>query len=684
MRIGQGFTAYVPNNDRDVVEGKEFTRRRNYVAAFGKIRTSKVIRPILFTAETPLLYVWPFSDARVSHENAQRICAIAEGVYQLGRGVDMAWAWGEVVDDAEADERLASCAGVVYRPRDRVNGATLSVPLSGSLQSLRDRYAKIGNRFEARAEIEPTKRHSADAVVVGRYFVQPSRPHFRQVAYDVPSTRLLFDLVDGAGQPSSWPLDRVVELTGWVRDAAAQRLSSEAPKDAALVRSVVVGRHDASEADKAARIRIAPLPSIGHQHADRAIRRVLVEAPPNCPIAVRDLQWAFSGLAWFVTDVGEILGQLAVGAERGQLAHYGIDLTSGARAWRTVTPIALPQTAARRRIDPRRLDERAEQKSGGERAVEEDRAAAAVRHALRHAGVKEYTEAIRVQREPFETKGARAEAFAKPPRFAKERLWHAEIVFADPIAGPLIIGDGRYLGLGLMAPIRDVFRDMMVFSLPENARPSLADRTDLVRAVRRALMALARNGDGSIPALFSGHEPDGAKASSGRHRHVFLAAADCDHDGLIDEVLVAAPWACDRTAPPGRDERAQFDRVAASLATVRAGRLGVIALGRPREPAEGDALIGPSRNWESAVPYRLARHGRRGEEEMAVIRRDVSAECARRGLPRPDIEILERSAASDGLHSAVRLRLRFAVAIEGPILIGRDSHAGGGLFAATA
>jgi CRISPR-associated protein Csb2 len=73
--------------------------------------------------------------------------------------------------------------------------------------------------------------------------------------------------------------------------------------------------------------------------------------------------------------------------------------------------------------------------------------------ALRHAGIKAQVEEIRVQREPFETNGARAEAFSLGTRFAKERVWHVEISFKEPVLGPLVIGDGRFLGLGLMVPI---------------------------------------------------------------------------------------------------------------------------------------------------------------------------------------------------------------------------------------
>lgn len=74
--------------------------------------------------------------------------------------------------------------------------------------------------------------------------------------------------------------------------------------------------------------------------------------------------------------------------------------------------------------------------------------------ALGFAGIRAWAEQIRVQREPFEAKGERVEAFATGTRFAKERLWHVEITFSEAITGPLVIGDGRFLGLGLMAPVQ--------------------------------------------------------------------------------------------------------------------------------------------------------------------------------------------------------------------------------------
>jgi len=320
------------------------------------------------------------------------------------------------------------------------------------------------------------------------------------------------------------------------------------------------------------------------------------------------VEWAFSGLL-LVSDQGEVLCELASASECGMLAHYGIEHAIAVRLWRTITPAALPRQAARRRIDPARRQ--AEAKGGAERAEEERKAVSAVIQALRHAGVSAHPLAVRVQREPFEAKGARAETFARGTRYVKERLWHVEIAFAEAVRGPLALGDGRYLGLGMMAPVKDGWRDVIVFSIPADARVAVADRDDLLRAVRRALMSLSRDDRGDVPPLFSGHEPDGAKARSGRHRHVFIAGTDLDRDDRLDQLIVAAPWACDRSMRARQSERAMFDRVVGLLEVVRAGKLGVIPL---QVSSTDHRMTGPARSWESHTDYHPCRHSGRGKD----------------------------------------------------------------------
>jgi CRISPR-associated protein Csb2 len=518
------------------------------------------------------------------------------------------------------------------------------------------------------------------------------------VTYDSASQRFLFELRETSKESSfvPWPLAQVSQLVENLRDRAAQKLMKALPDKVATIERVFIGR-DAKDADKAARIRIVALPSIGSVHVVRSIRRVVIEVPPDCPLSAEDVAWAFSALDVFDPETGEVKAALTSRDGDQMLRHYGIesDGSAGHRTWRTVTAAALPENAARRRIDPRRLQLEIaaprsktatvfkEAKPSDERMREEGRAAAAVVQSLRHAGVIARPEAIRVQREPFEGRGARAEAFANGKRFAKERLWHVEIVFAEPIRGPLVIGDGRYLGLGVMAPLRDAWREAATFPIPAQANIAVTDGKALVHAARRALMALSREGKDQVPRIFSGHEADGRPAAEGRHGHVFLAADDANGDGLIDRLIVAAPWVCDHSGnPPTWRDRAVFDRVVSALKELRAGRLGVVALGSPVGLTGGDPLIGPARDWRSRTLYLATRHvGRRQNPATALIR-DVTTECLRRSLPAPEVEILEFSVVPNGGGLAAHARLHFGSAIRGPLLLGRDCHKGGGVFAA--
>jgi CRISPR-associated protein Csb2 len=168
-----------------------------------------------------------------------------------------------------------------------------------------------------------------------------------------------------------------------------------------------------------------------------------------------DVHWAFSGLELINLETGELIGvSLHPANEDIMLRHYGIGDNKERKhqLWRTETAAALPETAQRRRIPPERRTQEA--KGGRERLSEHGRAATAALQALRHANVLTPVESIVVQREPFSAKGARAELFATGTRFSKHRMWHVEVRFTKPVEGPIAIGDGRFLGLGVMAPVR--------------------------------------------------------------------------------------------------------------------------------------------------------------------------------------------------------------------------------------
>jgi len=438
-RAQRGVLFYMPNNDSDRIGGDPLR--------MAKIRTAeKIFRPHFFDPEVPFMYAWSLEEVPGEEEYGRTICTMADRLYQLGRSIDMAWAWGEVLDDAALDALLAAYPGRIYRPSAGRSTTTLLCPRSGSLESLTRRYEAFGERF----------RYVKEGGSVRVVFRRPPRPLFQSVAYDTPPSRQLYELREptAAGGFAPWPLERAYEVVVRLRDAAVERLKRAIPNQSADIDRALVGRKpDGTNACLPEnRVRIIPLPSIGHFHADHQIRRVLVEVPAASPLRADDVHWAFSGLDIVDAETGEMLAVLTRTEDNEFLRHYGLSDGKGHRVWRTVTPAALPENARRRRIDPARMREEA--KAGLERAKEQAKAAAAVCQALRHAWVRTQVAAVGVQREPFEANGARVEVFAGGTRFAKQRLWHVQIQFEQPVSGLLVIGDGRFLGLGVMAPLQ--------------------------------------------------------------------------------------------------------------------------------------------------------------------------------------------------------------------------------------
>ncbi len=422
-------TYYVPNNDADAVGGDP--------GRIGEIRSAKELRTSLFDADRPAAYLWRFDAAADDGEGrAQRMAELAGRLHTLGHGIDAAFAHAEVVDAAEGERRQLALGGAPRRPslRPGGKGEPTPCPAVGSLGSLKARHAAFTGRF---ARVGSGRR------AVTR-FSQPPKAHARAVAYERAPTRLLYELrpLEGGKQFRAWPLTEAAGLAVAVRDLAAGLLADAWPGE---VERLIFGR-GAGPHEKALRLRILPLPSLGSTHTDMGVRRMLVEIPPDHPIPVADIDWALAGREPARAD-GELTGLVLTPADdQGMLDREYLSTDHKgrptARVWRTTTPAALPWRGPRGKTP------------GEARTAAEAQAAAAVVDALRHAGVVTPVTSVRVQREPFQPKGERADAFVLEgdlaARFSKGDLRHVEVTFAEPAAGPLALGNGRWTGLGVM------------------------------------------------------------------------------------------------------------------------------------------------------------------------------------------------------------------------------------------
>jgi CRISPR-associated protein Csb2 len=418
-------TTYVPNNDLDAIG--------NDVLRVAELRVPKREAPVELVGSSTFTYAW-----RRSGDEALPLLLfdIVNRLHTFGKGVDPAFASVRVIDDDEFDRLCAESDRVVHRPAEpgaqHREQSGLPCPIPGSLKSLQVRYKATTSRFisEAKGLI---------------YFRQPPKALSSYVPYDVEDRVLMFDLA--SNEPESTSLipvrpESAISVVTAVRDLLLARLGTAYRTTLDLDRFIAGRGATAQDVDR--RLKIIPLPSIGPEHADGAIRRVAVVLPANAPIAEDDVRWALSGQT-LVSPESALFGKswlldprLVESRDRGMLRHYGYGkLRDRSNEWESVTPVVLPLVRRRGRL------------SGSERLVQEREAAQAFRTALRHAGVNTAPTAISIRREPFAARVPSAERF-EGGRFEARRLYHVRASFASDLEGLLTIGDGRWLGLGLL------------------------------------------------------------------------------------------------------------------------------------------------------------------------------------------------------------------------------------------
>lgn len=652
-KLGRAMDHYVPNNDLDAKDGRP--------SELATIRVAKTVQPRLLEPGAPFVYAWRLPATETSEGHAKRVCAIAERIYQFGRGLDMAWALAAVMPRETLDSELSGYPGTVVHPGSGKGSTLLACPHEGSLDRLVERFEASGARFSRVG----SGRKSYEL------FTQAPMVSFSQIEYGGRGRRFLFELQSptAVGRLHAWPLRQAHDLVASVRDQVASKLSGaladSRPDAAARVEAAIVGRRpgDASTLAPADRVRLIPLPSIGSEHTSPSIRRMLVEVPSACGLDPEDVAWACARV-----ELGESRTTLVAASDYGMLAHYRGRGARGATRWQTITAAALLEGARRRRIAPEAIAD--QRKDARERSAEEIAATSAAVDALRHAGIRERVVGVRVQREPFGKLGARAEAFGAGTRFAKERLWHVEVVLREPVRGPLVIGDGRFLGLGVMRPVPErggVIAFSIVGGLAERA-----DALGVAAAFRRAVLARVQDVLGrrtSLPAYVLGHEHEegGAPLRDKPHLH-FL----CD---LPRARLMAI-------APAGTEHYWELARVREAMVgfrELRAGAAGRLAVEPVVPDPAGDPVLGRAHHWRSVTPYTVNRHRDAGGLDRAVIA-DVVDACASSGLPAP-VEVTVREVKTRrGQPVSASVDLRFAVAVAGPILIGRTRFRGGGVF----
>ena len=200
-----------------------------------------------------------------------------------------------------------------------------------------------------------------------------------------------------------------------------------------------------------------PLPYVGFKHADGRIMGLAVSLPASLDDVSRTATLRAIGL-WEQEESDSLSLTFGSGGILKLQRQVGpIDLVSirpelwrkPSKHWVSATPIALP-------THPGPLSKG----SATARAKAWDRAERGVVASCRHVGLPDPVQ-VEVSLDPF-ISGARSApeypAFRQRGRDGKpvaRRLIHTALTFDQPVQGPLALGAGRFLGLGLMRPVSD-------------------------------------------------------------------------------------------------------------------------------------------------------------------------------------------------------------------------------------
>ncbi len=199
-----------------------------------------------------------------------------------------------------------------------------------------------------------------------------------------------------------------------------------------------------------------PLPWVGHRHSDGRLMGAAIAMPESLDSASQRALFRAVGrweaaqepLVLTLGRSGVLKMERIVGTTTLVTLRQSL-WSRRSRRWVSVTPIALP-------AHPGAL-------SSGTvtaRAKAWARAEQSVMDSCRHIGLPEPAE-VSVSLAPLLTGARPAPAFPsfrQPGRGGRpvaRRLVHASVTFEQGVSGPIVLGAGRYLGLGLMRPLAD-------------------------------------------------------------------------------------------------------------------------------------------------------------------------------------------------------------------------------------
>lgn len=394
------YSLYVPNNDSD----KTFDRNERL--------TTKNVRPRRILDGDTVHYLWSIeeSDWPAAQTRAQVICTSARDLLAFGWGIDQVVGDGRIITDAE----VGALKGRHWRvwKMHRPGSPTWRVPRTDSLDDLERVYKSFLERVQGSQYFPQLKFNRFNTVT---YLSAETLPTRSYAVFELPE-EIAFRQEDTT---------KAASMLRSVACALAKTDTHEFPGGSELYVAGHVGKLE----QNVARFSYLPLPSIGQEHADGMIRRLLIAEPFGGDGS--HARWAQRRLLNAVLrdqDGNErgILLDLWRGSSRLMIGRY----VEPAQTWSTVTPAVLPGFDDGKQTKAEKLVISAAEQAG-----------------LHVSAIAE----LALRKAPFWPASQHPRQYASPSYLRNLPGWHVRIAFREPIPGPLAIGAGRHAGLGLFA-----------------------------------------------------------------------------------------------------------------------------------------------------------------------------------------------------------------------------------------
>lgn len=444
---GIPYQTSVPNNAMDIV-AKAWARRSegSKDANPATHKTLKTIRPLYLMGKEPnenvVTYLWRLPNAgdAQTQQVVTAVQALASRLHTLGWGIDQVAGHAQLLSADQADQH----PGDRWAPVNAFSNSRLRCPTPASLQHLRQRHDTFLRRLQTRS-LAPVPPISPAA-----FFYQSYLKEYETVDRPIAAFSLI-DL-DGSRMRAFRP-NKGCSVAGMIRHAlanAAQLAGWNQQRIAEFVLGHVSQTEQKSEAgdDNAhipvgpARIAYVPLPSLEKRSQDGEanhaglIRRAILFVPAGGhQEQLHQILRILSGKELIDERSGQPVAFLsALPKSDNTVTRY----IRASATWSTVTPVILPGR-----------DDRREKKTEN-----------LLRKAIRQAGFSDsLAQHAEIDWSPsgFWPGAEIADRYFVPdhlmgyPRFHVRIRWRNAAGEPVEIPGPIVMGGGRYYGIGLFA-----------------------------------------------------------------------------------------------------------------------------------------------------------------------------------------------------------------------------------------